>query len=82
MSGSPTIVNGKVPVTQSAADTTRVITGAFAHGFVTPGKTLDRYVELNTAWTQTSAPIWTGQATAAEGLRQVQQKFLSLIHTT
>ena len=70
----------KIPgATQSADEIKKVITGAFAQGFVTPGKTLDRYVELNNAWTQTSATIWTGQTPVPDGLKQVQAKISSIV---
>ncbi len=60
-------------------DLAKALTGGFATGFPTPGKTLDRFPELNTAWTQTTAPMKNGEATVPAGMKAVQAKFKSLI---
>jgi multiple sugar transport system substrate-binding protein len=57
----------------------KVMTGGFATGLASPGKTLDRFPELNTAWTQTTAPMRNGEATVPDGMKAVQAKFKSLI---
>ena len=57
----------------------KVMTGGFQGGYPTPGKTLDRFPELNTAWTQTTAPMKNGEATVPDGMAAVQEKFQSLI---
>jgi multiple sugar transport system substrate-binding protein len=66
---------------QSKEEIKAVLTGAFSHGYVTPGKTLANYNEFNTAWGQGTSPIWNGQATAAAQLPKVQQKFQNIIHS-
>jgi len=58
-----------------------VTLGSFEHGYPTPGKTLDQYPQLNQAFNQTSAPIWNNEATPAEGMAAVQEKFESIIET-
>ncbi|HLH74301.1 MAG TPA: extracellular solute-binding protein, partial [Chloroflexota bacterium] len=73
-------IAGLPGMTQTEEEIRQVVTGAFDHGFETPGKTIDRYVEFNNAWVQTSAPIWTGQASAADGLKQVQAKMQTLVN--
>lgn len=63
----------------SREDLVKVLTGGFAGGFPAPGKTLDRFPELNTAWNQTTAPMKNGEATVPDGMKAVQAKFKSLI---
>lgn len=70
----------KVPnIAVTREDLVKAITGGFAGGFPTPGKTLDRFPELNTAWTQTTGPLKNGEATVPDGMKAVQAKFKSLI---
>ena len=52
---------------------------AFEYGYVTPGKTLDRYPEWNNAYNQTTSPIWNNEVSVEEGMQGVQEKFESLI---
>ncbi|MCD6291277.1 MAG: extracellular solute-binding protein [Anaerolineae bacterium] len=59
----------------------QVVSNSFKYGFATPGKTLDRYPELNSAFSQTTAPIWNGEVSVPEGMDVVQKKFESLIAT-
>lgn len=56
-----------------------VMIGSFAQGFPTPGKTLDRFPELNQAFNQTTAPIWNNEVGVEEGMAAVQEKFESVI---
>jgi ABC-type glycerol-3-phosphate transport system substrate-binding protein len=72
----------KVPtIALTREELEQVVANSFQYGFPTPGKTLDRYPELNQAWTQTSAPIWNGEVSAAEGLQAVQERFEAMIAT-
>lgn len=57
----------------------QVILGAFSHGYVTPGKTLDSYPEWNQAFNQTIGPIWNDEVSVEEGLQQVQQQFETIM---
>lgn len=57
----------------------QVILGAFSHGYVTPGKTLDSYPEWNSAFNQTTGPIWNDEVAVEEGLQNVQQQFETII---
>ena len=59
----------------------QVVKQSFEYGFVTPGKTLDRYPELNKTYTQTTAPIWNNETSVEEGMQGVQQAFENLIKT-
>ncbi|GAB4563930.1 MAG: hypothetical protein Kow0047_13230 [Anaerolineae bacterium] len=72
----------KVPsIALTRDELVQVMANSFAYGYATPGKTLDRYPELNQAWSQTSAPIWNGEVSAAEGLAAVQERFKTMIAT-
>ncbi len=59
----------------------QVFDGSFQVGYVTPGKTLDGYPELNQAYTQTTAPILNNETSVPEGMKAVQEKFESIIAT-
>jgi multiple sugar transport system substrate-binding protein len=70
----------KVPnIAMTRDDLVKAITGGFGGGFPTPGKTIDRFPEFNTAWNQTTAPMKNGEATVPDGMKAVQAKFKSLI---
>lgn len=60
-------------------DLVKVLTGGFKESFPAPGKTIDRYPELNTAWNQTTTPIKNNEISVAEGMKAVQAKFKSLL---
>lgn len=53
--------------------------GGFTHGFVTPGKTLNRFPELNTIFNQTTQPIFTGEAKVEDALKNTQAQFKTII---
>lgn len=57
----------------------KVVEGGFTHGFPTPGKTLERFPELNTIFNQTTSPIFTGEAKVADALKNTQDQFATLI---
>jgi multiple sugar transport system substrate-binding protein len=59
----------------------QVFTTSFALGYPTPGKTLDGYPELNTAFNQTTAPIWNNETPVEEGLVALQTQFETIIAT-
>ena len=54
---------------------------AFDYGYVTPGKTLDRYPEWNQAYNQTTGPMWNDEVSVEEGMATVQEKMENLIAT-
>lgn len=58
-----------------------VFNTSFALGYPTPGKTLDGYPEWNTAFNQTTAPIWSGETPVAEGLVALQAQMDTIIAT-
>lgn len=60
-------------------DMIKVFTGGFKDAFPTPGKTIDRFPEFNTAWNQTTAPIKNAEVKVEEGMKAVQAKFKSLV---
>ncbi len=68
-------------VSQTRETIEQVVRGAYEYGYVTPGKTLDRYPEWNKAYNQTTAPIWNDEVTVEEGMQAVQEKFENLIKT-
>ncbi len=52
---------------------------SFNHGYVTPGKTLDGFPEWNTAFNQTTAPIWNNEVAVADGLVTLQAQMDAVI---
>lgn len=56
-----------------------VFLSSFKHGYVTPGKTLDSYPEWNTAFNQTTAPIWNNEVSVADGLATLQTQMEAVI---
>jgi multiple sugar transport system substrate-binding protein len=59
----------------------KAVKDAFAYGYATPGKTLDRYPEWNSAYNQTTGPIWNDEVSVEEGLQAVQERFDQIIAT-
>jgi len=59
----------------------QVFASSFALGYPTPGKTLENYPELNTAFNQTTAPIWNAETPVAEGLVGLQAQMDTIIAT-
>jgi multiple sugar transport system substrate-binding protein len=62
-------------------DLEKVVKDAFSFGCATPGKTLDRYPEWNSAYNQTSGPIWNDEVSVEEGMKAIQERFEQIIAT-
>jgi ABC-type glycerol-3-phosphate transport system substrate-binding protein len=60
-------------------DLVKVMSDGFKMGFPTPGKTIDRFPELASAWNQTIAPMKNNEKTVEVGMKEVQAKFKSLL---
>jgi multiple sugar transport system substrate-binding protein len=59
----------------------QAILSSFEFGYPTPGKTVESYPEWNTAFNQTTAPMFNNEADVPSGLQALQEKFESIIAT-
>jgi multiple sugar transport system substrate-binding protein len=62
-------------------DLEKAVKDAFLYGYATPGKTLDRYPEWNSAYNQTVGPIWNNEVSVEDGLKAVQERFEQILAT-
>jgi multiple sugar transport system substrate-binding protein len=69
-----TIMN-KTNIGITRAQLEQVVLGNYDVGFETPGKTLDRFPEWNTAYSQVAGPLWAGEKSVQDTLQALQSAF-------